>query len=156
MSETGQGAAFESSEDGLLVDLSNVQEQSFEAIPKGMYSAILEEVKYEISKNSGQPMWNCKFTLVDGDYANRKVFTYLSFSAKALPGTKRQIKNFAPELLAGPFNPKAIADTNALTGKAVRLKLDVEAYTPEGGETRMNNRVRDILAAGNIGDGFSS
>lgn len=157
MSDTaGQGAAFEDSDDSLLVDLSNVKEMSFEVLPKGIYAAIIESVKYEISKNSGKPMWNVQFTVSDGEYANRKLFNYMSFSEKALPGTKANIKRIAPELLSGPFNPKKIADEGYLTGKQVRLKVDVEKYTPEGGEPRDTNRVRDILAAGNIGDGFTS
>lgn len=152
---SGQGAAFEGSEDGLLVDLANVQEMSFEAIPKGIYSAILDDLKYEISKNAGKPMWNARFTITDGTYTNRKLFTYMSFSEAALPGTKRQIKQFAPELLSGPFNPKKIADEGTLIGKAVRLKLEIEMYKPEGGgEAQKRNRVKDVLAPGGTGDGF--
>lgn len=153
MSGDEQGAAFEGSDDGLVVDLSNVQEMSFESIPKGIYPAVLDDCKYEISKNSGQPMWNVRFTISEGDYANRKLFTYMSFSEKALPGTKRQIKQFAPELLSGPFNAKKVADEGVLIGKQVRVKVDIENYKPEGGEVQKRNRVRDVFAATNS-DGF--
>jgi len=157
ISGDGQGTAFEGGEDGLLVDLANVQEMSFEAIPKGVYPAVLDDLKYEISKNSGQPMWNARFTITDGQYTNRKLFTYMSFSEKALPGTKRQIKQFAPELLSAPFNAKKIADEGTLIGKTVRLKLDIEIYKPEGGgEAQKRNRVKDVLAPGGAGDGFAS
>jgi hypothetical protein len=144
-----EGASFqEGSEDGsLLVDLSNVQEQSFEAIPRGTYNVVVDECRYEISKNSGKPMWNMRFTISEGEYENRKLFMYISFSEKALPTTKKHIARLSPELLEGAFNPKKVADDGTLIGKTCRVKVDIEKY-----EGQDRNRIRDILAPAN--DGF--
>jgi hypothetical protein len=152
-----QGIGISQEDEGLVVDLTDVKEMSWENIPKGIYDAVIDECKYEISKNSSKPMWSMRFAVVEGEFANRKQFTYVSFSEKALGGTKRQIKQFAPELLAGPFNAKKIADEGYLIGKPVRIKVDIEPYKPEGQPVQMRNRVKDIMAPrGGVsgGDGF--
>jgi hypothetical protein len=150
-----QGAAFENEDAGILVDLRNVEEMSFEAIPKGIYPAVLDQCDYSLSKNSGKPMWSARFTIAEGEYANRKLFTFLSFSEKALPGTKRQIRQFAPELLSVPFDPKQVAESGALVGRPCRVKVDIEDYKPESGEVQKRNRIREIFGHTTAGDGFA-
>ena len=95
---------------GLVIDLAGVEEASFENMPRGLYPAVVESLEYKLSKSAGQPMWAIMWNISDGDYSNRKQFSNLSFSEKALPFTKRNISRFAPELLEGPFDPKKIAD----------------------------------------------
>lgn len=126
------GAMFENDGEGLLVDLSKVEGMKFEVLPKGTYNGIIDEAKFEMSKSSNKPMWNLQIAVTDeGEHQNRKQFTILSFSEKALPGTKVAIATFAPELLEGPFNPKSDEVVGSLTGRRVKFKVKHEEYQGE-------------------------
>lgn len=154
--ETNEGAfdeeadgMFENSGEGLSVDLSKVEAMKFEVLPKGIYNAIIEEVKFEMSKTSNKPMWNLTLAVTDeGEFQNRKQFTILSFSEKALPGTKGAIATFAPELLNGPFNPSDDEIIGSLTGKPVKIKIKHEEYQGEP-----QSRVQRWIVP-EAGDGF--
>lgn len=143
-------------EDGgsLVVDLTNVEGLSFEAIPKGVYDAEVDQVEYQISKSSGQPMFQFVFNITSGEYAGRKLFFYTSFSQKALSGTKTSLLRIDPTIFNGPFKPQEIADNGVLLGKKLRIKVKHEDYN---GETRA--QVQTVLApladgASSGGDGF--
>src|SRR5688572_17178415 len=91
------GAQFESSGEGLMIDLRNVEEMKFDTLPKQIFNGLISDCQYQLSKASGKPMWNLTLSVTDeGDYQNRKQFTILSFSEKALPGTKTALATFAP------------------------------------------------------------
>lgn len=139
MSEQDQ--YFESGDDSLVIDMNSVEEGSFEVLPKGTYDCIIDEVEYKLSQSSGKPMWNIRLTVVNGEYANRKLFHIISFSEKALPMAKTQINRIAPELLSERFNPRKIAEDGSLVGKACRAKTKIEAYE---GEDR--TRVQTLIA----------
>ena len=68
--EEDVGAQFENAEDGLVVDLSNVEAQKFEVLPKGTYDGIIEDVEYQISKSASKPMWNMKIGTTTEDLDN--------------------------------------------------------------------------------------
>lgn len=135
-------------EDGgdLVVNLDSVEEQKYEAIPRGVYNAVIESCEYALSQSSGNPMWTMKIRITDGEYEDRRLFTHVSFSPKALPRTKKMLMQFAPELLQGPFKPQAIADDGTLIDREVRVKVKIEKYE---GENR--SRIDDILAPANGG-----
>lgn len=139
---------FEDGDDSLVIDMESVEGQSYEAIPKGTYAAVIEECEFKMSASSGKPMWNLVLTISEGDFKGRKLFTFLSFSEAALPGTKTQIQRIAPELLSKRFDPKKIAADGTLIGKAVRVKTKLETYE---GEER--TKVASFLAA-KASDGF--
>lgn len=146
------GASFEDADDGIMVDMEGVEAQSFDPLPKGTYNAIVEECKYEVSKSSGKPMWNVRLSVTDEEYENRKVFTYLSFSEKALPMTKVALGVIAPELLSGPFNPKDPDVIAKIVTKSVKVKLDIRKG--EGEYSDQNNVKKWLLPEGD--DGFIS
>jgi len=126
------GAEFENNEDGLLVDMSNVEAMKFEAVPAGSYNCTVTDAAYAISKTSGKPMWNLTLTIVDdGEFQNRKLFTFLSFSEKALGGTKTTLSVLAPELNEAPFNPKNPEIVASLIGRNVKVKTKIEKYNDE-------------------------
>lgn len=135
-------------EDGgtLVVDLTNVEEMKYEAIPKGIYAAIIDEVEYTLSKNSGHPMFKVVFAISEGDFAGRKLFYYISFSPKALAGSKTALLRIDPTIFNGPFKPQEIADSGQLLNKPVRLKVSHEDYN---GEARA--KVQFIMQAGEGG-----
>lgn len=145
------GASFENADDGIMVDMTDVQAMSFDPLPKGTYGAIIEDCEYALSKSSGKPMWNIKLSVTDEAYENRKIFTILSFSEKALPGTKTALGVIAPELLSGPFNPKDSDVIASIVTKPIKVKIDIEKNEEHGDR----NRVKKWLAPEGS-DGFIS
>lgn len=140
------GASFENNDEGLMVDLEGVQALSFDPLPKGTYNAIIEECEYKLSKSSGKPMWNLRLAVVDeGEFENRKIFTFLSFSEKALPGTKSAIAVIAPELASAKFNPKDPDTIALIVTKKVKVRLDIQK-----GENGNNdsNRIKKWMLPG--------
>lgn len=144
-----QDDSFESGEESLLINLEEVQAQTFEVIPKGTYDVVIESAEYKLSQSSGKPMWNLQLTITEGEFAGRKIFTILSFSEKALPGTKAAINRIDSSLISASFNPKAIAENGDLVGKPARVKTKIEQY--EGND---QTRVAGWLAA-TASDGFA-
>ncbi len=129
---------FEGGDGSVMIDLSGVKEASFEVIPRGTYNGVISSCDYQLSANSGQPMWAVQIILTDGEFEGRKLFTHLSFAPKALPMTKKNLTFIAPELASTAFNPETEASN--LEGRAVRFKTVIRKYE---GEDRTN--VRDFL-----------
>jgi hypothetical protein len=146
-------------EDGgnLIVDLSGIEEMKFEVLPKGIYQAKIDDVQYGASKTSGNKMFTFIFAVDGGDYSGRKLYTYASFSPKALKGTKTLLNRIDAEMFAGQFNPQEIVDSGKLLGRQVTLKVDIQERKDNGED---QNRVQVMPpnagassgAAG--GDGF--
>src|SRR5436190_8681167 len=136
----------------LVVDLGNIQEAKFEPVPRGLYDSEIDSVEYGMSQNSGAPMLTLQIAITDGgDYNGRKLYTYWSFSQKALPFTKAAIQRVAPELLQGKFIPQKIADEGLLIGKPCRIRVTVEDYQ---GEPR--SRIAQVLARSAEGNGSAA
>lgn len=130
--EEDAAAMFENNEDGLTIDLSGVEAMTFDAIPAGIYQGRIEEVTYSLSKSSNKPLWSVKLGITDeGAHQNRKIFTFLSFSPKATPGTKAAMLTFAPELCSTPFrvdDPEILA---GLSGRKFKVRTGLEKYNGE-------------------------
>lgn len=136
----------------LVVDLANIQEAKFEPVPRGLYDSEIDSVEYGMSQNSGAPMLTLQIVITDGgDYNGRKLYTYWSFSQKALPFTKAAILRVAPEILSGKFVPQKVADEGLLIGKPCRIRVTVEDYQ---GEPR--SRISQVLARAPEGNGGGS
>lgn len=138
----------------LTVNLADVKELKFENIPRGSYLAEVDSANFGMSQNSGAPMIEYKFKIIEGEYAGRKLPPfYCSFSPKALPGTKANIMRLAPELIAQPFKPEVLCNQGYFNGRKVRIRVDHEEYQ---GEKR--SKVKSIQAvtngAGGAGDAF--
>jgi len=125
---------------GLVVDLQNIEAAKFENVPRGIYASEIDSAEYGMSQNSGAPMITLQLVITEGEYARRKLFTYWSFSQKALPFTKAAIQRVAPELLTGKFNPQQVCDEGKLLGKPCRIRVTLDEYQ---GEQR--SRVSQIL-----------
>ncbi len=129
-------------EDGgnLVVDLGGIAEAKFE-----------DTVEFGMSNNSGAPMLTLQIAIQNSEqYQGRKLYTYWSFSQKALPFTKAAIMRVAPELLTQKFSPQAVADQGLLLGKPCRIRVAVEDYQ---GEPR--SKISQVLAP-STGDAVNS
>jgi hypothetical protein len=131
------------------------EDAGFTPIPKGQYLVTIDEVKFQLSKRSNQPMWNLTYSIAEGEFAekNRKLFDIISLQASQQGRVKRFINRVAPELAeVEQFDPKKVADEGLLVGKQLRVKVDIE----EDAEYGARNRVRDHYAPGAGGAGGSS
>jgi hypothetical protein len=120
--------------ESIVVNLDSIQEAKFEVIPKGLYNFEVDSCELQQSQ-AGSPMlvlWN---RITDGDYADRKLPYYLTFSQKALPFTKAACAKLAPDVFVGAFDLKAIADGGKLLGKLFRGRVAIKEYQ---GEDRSN------------------
>lgn len=154
LDDTAYAAAVFEDGNGLVVDLSNIQELSFEALPKGFYAAVIDECNYQISKSSQKPMLQVIWKIVDNpDYENRKVYQYLSFSQGALRGTKAQLMRLDPQKFAGQFNPKAIAESGELLGTRKTLKITIQPGTDGNNDSNQVAIQPDGAAAGGAAAG---
>ena len=132
--------------DSLMVDFGNVEEASFEVLPKGMYPCVISDCEFVYSQSGGNPMWTLTLEVRDGEFAGRKLFSHLVFEGKGMPFTKATLSRIAPELLAGPFDPKDEELIASMLGKELKAKVMVRKY--EGEDT---NNVRGLFA--DAGDG---
>lgn len=141
-------------EDGgdLVVNLTDVQELKFENVPKGTYNAEVDECTYGMSQSSGSPMYTMKWKITDdGPYLGKTLLQFLSFSQKALPGTKTNLNRISPELATQAFKPKELADNGYFLGKVAKIRVDLGDYN---GEKR--SQIKGLVAAGGEGAGFVS
>ncbi len=141
----------EGQEGALVVDLSAVEDDSgFEAIPRGMYPCVIDNLEYAISQAKGNPMWTWTLEIEDGEYAGRKLFYHTVFKGPGLPITKKAIAAVMPDLLSAPFDPEAIANSGEKIGLRLKVRVDQKMYE---GEKR--NNVKGVFAADEAGgDGF--
>ncbi len=143
-------------EDNLLINLSEVEGQSFELLPKGKYPVVVEECEYQISKSSGKPMWSMRYSVTEGPFENRKLFQYISFSPKALPMSKANIAALAPELAESEaFNPKQIAEEGTMTGRTAMATVGIEKGQDGNDDRNTIKNLKPIDGAVEEGDGFT-
>ncbi len=133
--------------DSLVIDMENVEETTFEALPKGIYLCTIAECEFTYSQAKGNPMWTLQLEVSEGEYAGRVLFSHLVFKGAGLGFTKRQLNRIAPDIVGKPFDvqdPDVIAQ---MLGRSLKAKVTTRMY-----EGNMTNNVRDLLAAD--GDGF--
>ena len=136
--------------EGFVVDLSGIDENSggFTALPRAMYPSIVDDLTYGLSQRSGNPMWTWTFEIESGEHAGRKLFFHSPFTPNMLPRVKKILARVAPEVLAGPFDPKEVADSGIMVGKRAKLRVDIRKY-----EGQDRNNVRDVLPPDDDGAG---
>ena len=153
-----EGEAFgmdDSEGDGFVVDLSGVDDDGRpEAMPRGIYDAVVDDLTFDHSQSSGNPMWTWILKVEGGEYDGRTLYYHTVFTEKAVPRVKRALKNlqtdegYAQALLETKFDPSEVADEGKLLGGRCRLKVTTRKY-----DNRLTNNVQDLLppAAGDEG-----
>ncbi len=134
--------------DSLVIDMNDVEEVSFEALPRGVYPCTIAECEFTYSQSSGNPMWTLQLEVSEGEYAGRILYSHLVFKGAGLGFTKRQLNRIAPELMEKPFDVQDVEVISTMLGKQLKAKVTIRKY--EGNDT---NNVRDLLAAD--GDSFA-
>ena len=128
--------------DSLTVDMSTVEEVSFEVMPRGLYNCIVCENEFTYSASAGNPMWSLQLEVEDGDYAGRRLFTHMVFAGKGMGITKRHLSRLAPELCDAPFDPTNEEIVQSILGRRICAKVTIRKWE---GEDR--NNVGDLLPA---------
>lgn len=139
-----EGASFGNADEGLVVDLENVEAMSFDAIPTNTYDVIIKDAKFGMSK-ADKPKWDLQLSITSGEYENRIVFETLSFSPGALPGTKSKLLVLAPEIATTRFNPADEELVATLIGRRFRAKVGIQKGTTDYPDDR--NTVKKYFPA---------
>lgn len=146
MSEENKAVDF-SEGDSLVIDFNDVEDTSFEALPRGSYPCVIAECDFTYSQASGNPMWTMQLEVSEGEYAGRKLFNHLVFKGAGLGITKQNLTRIAPELMEGPFDPRDEAIIASMLGKEVVAKVTVRDW-----EGSKRNNVQGLYPG--AGDSF--
>lgn len=147
---TGVQAATDT--EGMTFNLNDVEESSsFEVLPKGTYNAIVEEFEFTTSQSSGAPMIKCVYSIIDGEYAERKIFDYYVLTGEgakyALPRLKQLIIRVCPDVPADTFNPAKFADSGVIINRQCRITLGIQTQKKGEYKGEKRNNVKEILSA---------
>lgn len=139
LDETGEGFTWDMSQEEAT--------DGFPVLPKGNYDAVVDDVEYQISKSSSNPMWKVTFLITEEGHQdkNHKVFNYQVFKADQMGRVKAFLENIGHGALATPdFNPKKIAEDKTLVGAPAKLRLDIRKSDEYGDQ----NEIKRIMAPG--------
>lgn len=147
----GSGVQANNDNGGMVFDLSGVEEnKSFEVIPKGTYSAVVDELDFGDSK-SGNPMVTVKYALTAPEYENRVIFDYWVLNGKGsefgLAKLKKFLTRVCPDVNISAFNPKNFADSGEAVGRQCQLSLGIQTQKQGEYKGEKRNTVKDVLAA---------
>ena len=146
--------------EGMVFNLNEVEEQasSFEVLPKGTYNAIVEEFEFTTSQSSGSPMIKCVYSIIDGEYTDRKIFDYYVLTGEgakyALPRLKQLITRVVPEEDSTSFNPVKFAESGIIINRQCRITLGIQTQKKGEYKGEKRNNVREILAANSMETSF--
>ena len=96
-----------------------------EPMPTGTYTATVFDIKAEEVKsgpNAGKPRWNVQFRVSDGQYENRRVFSYIPMY---VAGDFWKFESFFSALgyeVKGKFS---VPEINDVLGKSLNLRVKV-------------------------------
>lgn len=148
LDETGEGFTWDMS--------SEEASDGYPVLPKGNYLAVIDQVEYQISKNSGNPMWKETFLITEPEHAdkNLKVFNYHVFKSDQMSRVKAFLETLGHGELASDssFNPKKVADDGTLVGTACKLRLDIRK-SDEYGDSNEVKRIMKATAGDGAGEG---
>ncbi len=113
--------------DSLVVDFNEVEEITFEALPKGPYEVIVAENDFGFSQ-AGNPMWTLQLEVTEGEHAGRRLFNHLVFFGAGLGFTKTTLGRIAPQMLESPLDPSDEDSIQAMLGIECRAQVTVEKY----------------------------
>ena len=139
--------------EGMTFNLNDVEESasSFEVLPKGTYNAIVEEFEFTTSQSSGAPMVKCVYSIIDGEFAERKIFDYYVLTGEgakfALPRLKQLITRVCPDVDSTTFNPAKFADSGVIINRQCRINLGIQTQKKGEYKGEKRNNVKEILAA---------
>lgn len=124
--------------------------RSFDPIPSGNYNARITDIELREcgpnSKNPGKPYWAVEFTIQDGDFENRKVWTNVMLFDGALYTVAQILKATGHEDALKTGNlPDAEDLISSEVTIVVKKQRDTYAEERDGdGEVQWKNEVKGI------------
>lgn len=138
--------------DNLVINLEDVDEKSagFEAMPKGTYGCIIEDVDFGYSQSSDAPMITFKYKVTDAEYENRLLFHHCVLNKNfGVAMLKKVIVNSGVDVDMAKFDPQKFADEGDAIGLPINVVVGIQKYK---GEKR--NNVKDVKPSTETGGGF--
>lgn len=130
----------------LNFDATNApQADSLDPIPAGWYNAMMDQSDMKPTKDGSGAFLECRFSVLDGQYANRKLFT--RFNLKNDNPVAQELAWKQLSSLAHATGVLQVADSAMLHGIPVRIKVKL---SPAKGDYEASN---DINGFKNINDG---
>lgn len=129
-------------EDNLVLNLAGVSEDrpALEALPPGIYDAIVENTEFGSSSN-GNPMITWIFRVTDPRYEGRLLFFHTVLNSEVGQSRlKRTLLRVCPDIDLTEFRPKKFCDEGVALGLPCRVKVRVRPY-----QGRKSNNVVDVL-----------
>lgn len=124
----------------MILDIDFSQSSSgFTPIEDGVYRAKISSIERKMSKTNS-PYLNTEFTITEGKFKNRKVFT--NFSLKSLALWKLQSLLMVIGMKA---DAKMQLDTDMLIGRELRISIRQRSYTRADGTQASTNDVAEFL-----------
>lgn len=119
------------------VDFSGVDEGSGggKPIPEGQYKCKVDKVTLQ-STQKGDEMWLLELVVTDGDYAGRKVFDRIVFSAAAYPRAKLVLGRLGQDV-SGIWE----GEPDCITGVEAFVTVEMKEYQDRDGNTKETNAV---------------
>lgn len=112
----------------LNFDATNVpQSESIDAIPAGWYNAAIDRSEMKPTKDGQGAYLETRFSILDGQYANRKVFTRLNLR-NANP-VAQEIAYKQLSSICHAVGVIQVADSQQLHGRPLKIKVKVRAAT---------------------------
>ena len=128
----------------LVLNLSGVNENAggFEALPKGKYEMMVDDVTFGTSKK-GSPMMTWKFKMDSEEYGKRSFYFYnVLDQAFGIAALKKTIVALGMDVDFDEFDPEAFADAGDAIGLPILVELGIQKYE---GEKR--NTVKTVFAS---------
>ena len=123
---------------------------SYTPVPAGTYNANIydiEVLEVKNGENAGKPQFKIQFRIADGQYENRRVFSYVPlYTGKTFWKTQSFFEALGYDMKEGKFTVPAPKD---LMGKILGIKLKV-VQGLEGDENNVSGFVALKAAAGGL------
>jgi len=138
---------------GLKVNFSSEEAsseaRSVELLPRGEYHVKITDVEDrecgDNSKNPGKPYWGIQFTVQDGQYEDRKLWTNCMLFSPALYTLSQLMKALGYNIKEGDFE---LPDSDDLIGRdvVVAVRIKPASKGADGQEYDKRNEVQGIKA----------
>lgn len=115
-------------------------DMGFETIPAGWYNAMIDESEMKPTKDGSGAYLNCRFNIIDGQYANRKVFMRLNLR-NANP-TAQEIAYKQLSAIAHAVGVLHVQDSAQLHG--IPMKIKVKLHKDSTGQYEDSNEITTI------------
>ena len=108
----------------IKIDFDEVDDhEEFGVLPEGEYLCEVEACEEKTGKTSGEPYWNLKMAVIEGEHENRIIFDKLFFTEGALKRTKLVFKRLGVDV-SGEQN----YEEEELVGRQAYVTAAIEQY----------------------------